>query len=1023
MRPSRLAICNFGAYREKAEIDFRRLGPFFLVCGKTGSGKTTIFDAMTYALYGKVPGSREGLESQLWSQYALPGDKPLVEFEFFLGSGEFKASRVPPYKRSKRGGGLSDAPAEARVHRKRGEEWELIADSIREVNTFIETRIGLTVDEFSKIILLPQGEFQRFLQMPSPERVEVLEKLFPVALHDAVTELAREKDRDAAKAVRDLDEEATRRKAEAGEAPELRLAGLLEANARLKTEVDEAAEAHSSRQIALGLAREVHAREEKARLARERLELLEADSVRAAGRLDAISLARAAALVLPLLLEEEREARLVEDERKKLSLALLKIADLEAALPGVEAEKSRRLALAKEREALDRESGELQLVLASWRQRAEAESLCASAEAELIAARSAQAECASRLAKLEARLAELSVDAATESAARKAFGDASAQRQKAGERVAAATELVDLAAKAGKASQEETELRRLLEAAGKKLEAARSVFAAAEAHFLRDRAASLAAELAEGQPCPVCGSTHHPSPAAGSEGSVPESERARLKTALDKALAAEASAQTSLLAAGQTCEERRLYLADAASRHAAAFPDSAGNSPALESILADPASGLRNARNLLVSAEASEKLLRARLDELESRKVAAEKTAAELQALRAVLGAKTENLAAASAKMASAEARRDSAAERSGPVDPAPRMEAIGLRRAETEAESVRADGIVKEWESGMEVAKTKRAVAEERLESLLREAALLASRSDEALAKRGFAGREAARSAFLAEDRLAKLESESAAYAKALAGARAEVQALARDPDSLQEALPDIPALESQVAQAAELAQSRREALGISEIATDRLSRLLESLRELLARRAAEAERSATLHALSELLSGNLVGRRLPFKSFVLGMYFRTVVHHASQRLLEMSDGRYTLLADEGNSRGAGRIGLEILVRDSMTGQTRTAGTLSGGERFITAVSLALGLADTIRMRSGGVSLDAIFIDEGFGSLDEEALDRAIDVLDRIRGERMIGIVSHVAELRVRIPSQILVTGGKSGSTLEIVG
>lgn len=151
--------------------------------------------------------------------------------------------------------------------------------------------------------------------------------------------------------------------------------------------------------------------------------------------------------------------------------------------------------------------------------------------------------------------------------------------------------------------------------------------------------------------------------------------------------------------------------------------------------------------------------------------------------------------------------------------------------------------------------------------------------------------------------------------------------------------------------------------------------------------------------------------------------MYFRTVVSHASVRLCEMSDGRYTLLPDEGSARGSGRIGLEILVRDSATGQSRPSGTLSGGERFITAVSLALGLADTIRMRSGGVSLDAIFIDEGFGSLDEEALDRAIDVLDRIRGERVIGIVSHVAELRSRIPSQILVTRGKTGSTLEIVG
>ncbi|HOX49621.1 MAG TPA: SbcC/MukB-like Walker B domain-containing protein, partial [Spirochaetales bacterium] len=134
------------------------------------------------------------------------------------------------------------------------------------------------------------------------------------------------------------------------------------------------------------------------------------------------------------------------------------------------------------------------------------------------------------------------------------------------------------------------------------------------------------------------------------------------------------------------------------------------------------------------------------------------------------------------------------------------------------------------------------------------------------------------------------------------------------------------------------------------------------------------------------------------------------------------MSDGRYGLVADEGAASGRGRIGLELLVRDAHTGRTRPAGTLSGGERFLAAVSLALGLADTIRSRSGGVALDAVFIDEGFGSLDEEALDRAVTALDRARGARTIGIVSHVPELKSRIASRIEVTKGRGGSTVELV-
>ncbi|MGB4571463.1 MAG: SbcC/MukB-like Walker B domain-containing protein, partial [Rectinemataceae bacterium] len=171
----------------------------------------------------------------------------------------------------------------------------------------------------------------------------------------------------------------------------------------------------------------------------------------------------------------------------------------------------------------------------------------------------------------------------------------------------------------------------------------------------------------------------------------------------------------------------------------------------------------------------------------------------------------------------------------------------------------------------------------------------------------------------------------------------------------------------------------------------------------------------------LADLLKGGTQGRRIAFKSFVLAMYFRAVVARASVRLSEMSDGRYALEADEGSNKGY--MGLGVSVLDAYTGRSRPTGTLSGGERFLTSISLALGLADTIRARSGGVNLDAVFIDEGFGSLDDETLDRAVTVLERIRGARTIGIVSHVAELRSRIPSRIEVEKGPAGSTIRVVG
>ena len=161
MRPSRLALENFGPYRERAEVDFSRLGPVFLVSGKTGSGKTTIFDAMTYALYGKAPGARGGLERQLWSQHARPGDRPVVELEFFLGGEEYRAVRSPPYRRGnrRRKDELIEVEASAALYRRErgaaGSEWMLLASAKSEVDAAVQGLVGLTEDEFSKIILLP----------------------------------------------------------------------------------------------------------------------------------------------------------------------------------------------------------------------------------------------------------------------------------------------------------------------------------------------------------------------------------------------------------------------------------------------------------------------------------------------------------------------------------------------------------------------------------------------------------------------------------------------------------------------------------------------------------------------------------------------------------------------------------------------------------------------------------------------------------------------------------------------------
>ncbi|MDA8426255.1 MAG: SbcC/MukB-like Walker B domain-containing protein, partial [Treponema sp.] len=291
------------------------------------------------------------------------------------------------------------------------------------------------------------------------------------------------------------------------------------------------------------------------------------------------------------------------------------------------------------------------------------------------------------------------------------------------------------------------------------------------------------------------------------------------------------------------------------------------------------------------------------------------------------------------------------------------------------------------------------------------------------ALAAAAFADAAAARRAALDGAALKELEDAADGYGRSLAAARAECAALESGlaGDEAGAAALDTLAERARAARESyDLIQSRLEA---ERAERTRLAALAAERGRLRAERAELDARWASLSALSALLNGELPGRRLPFKNYALGAYFRVVAERASARLAQLSDGRYALVADEGAAAGKGKIGLDLLVRDSFTGRHRSVGTLSGGERFLTSLGLALGLADTIRDRSGGASLEAVFIDEGFGSLDEETLDRAVSALDEVRGARIIGIVSHVAELRSRIPSRIEVTKGREGSALRIVG
>jgi len=1089
MRPLRLSLKNIGPYREPAEVDFSSLGEFFLICGKTGSGKSTIFDAIAYALFGQAPGARSGHEADLVSDFAQPGDKPEVAFEFALSGTVYRVARTAPYTKPKRGGGFTAALPDAAVFVADPDVeggWRNVADGVRDSNETLSALIGLTADEFSKIILLPQGEFQQFLEMESTKRSEVLEKLFPVELYDRVAEIAKARVQEAKAALAAVGMEIERLDAEAGEVPEGRLAELRAALEAASREEAAAAEAVSSGERALERDREKAERSRRALEAAEAVRTLEAVGAEEAARAARISAAKAAAAVEPSTRAfAKSRAAAIELEERAARLAMA-AEELAAAGPEIARARARVAELATLAEAKQGEVFGLQKAIEAWKRRLEALSRREAAERLVREFESRLSDERSAIAALKAELSALRPSPEEEAAPRAEIERLQAAEAAIGPLSAQAKRRVALFA-----DLEAAEIaRRGIEASYKKAAAERGRLAeglaAMEAAFAHSAAIRLAGDLKPGKPCPVCGSASHPAPATAQLdfGGAARDEVEAARAAHLEAASAAAALEASLGHAVSRADEKRAELAaqesELASGLAALGDASAASSRASAASVAASAPAAWADWTAGFGAEASADLVAMLARAAEGVKAALAEQKALIAAIenrRRLAAAKEKALAAraealetvrAEAERASAEfARRGAVLQETereaGNADPSPAFEAaqaalsaLKAERQRLESECAAHDKRLAEAKASLETLGRER---ETRLASLAGEWSRLA----DALIAQGFLAAAqkpvataspaaptppaaqataepaaAAALALLGDDlgglapavaaaaapalppaALAAEEKAAAAYREALAAAKAAADSLVADLPAPGSRPPDLAALEAALRTARAAQAAARERTTSLRLEIGRLEETLSRRDAALARRKALDEGSRTLYRLSELLQGEVAGKRLTFKNFVLATYFREVVRRASAHLARMSDGRYYLRPDESQATGRGKIGLGLKVLDAWTGQDRPTTTLSGGEKFLTSISLALGLADSIREQNGGVSLDAVFIDEGFGSLDDEALDRAISVLDKIRGSRVIGIVSHVGGLRARIPARIEVQKTAAGSRL----
>lgn len=986
MRPHRLRLRAFGPFADEVVVDLDALAAsgLFLLHGETGSGKTTLLDGIGFALYGRVPGAR-GKTGRLRSDHADPGVRTEVELEVTLGGRRWRITRSPAQERAKaRGTGTTTEQARVLLEEQRAGSWVTVSTRIDEAAAELDPLLGMSADQFFQVVLLPQGEFARFLRADSRERGDLLQRLFATERFKAVEDWLVAQRISTSSAV-----VAARQERDVVVARLAQAAGV-EAPSELAPEwaaslIDAATSALSRSRERLAA---VTAARDACRAAADETARVAALQSRRAGALATLERLDASRPALDALRVELRDAGRAAEIAAVLSGAA------DAAASSAEAsstEASARAVLGPLGLPVDAPVPALAAAGADARRRTgRLESLRSVADAlvsEQAVVAAARAEAASAEAALTTVAAELTALPAQRVAARRLLSAAQAAVEQL---PAAEARVVGLTTARTEARGLDASLARQQELHESHVLARETLVSLREKeNDLREaRFVSMIAELADrledGAPCEVCGSTSHPDPYEGVGEGVTRDDEDRARLEAEHAARAVAEVEARLAAEVAVAEGHRSRLA--AAGHADV---PAGELDGL----------LEQVRGELADLRAAAAGLAAAGEALERIDAALAAADGERLRLEQVQIASLRRADEAQARAASAEARLreelDGAVELESALSAAAELAAAcdTVREATDAAARASADAV--------------------------RTAGLAVSAAESA----GFPDVDAASAAVRtlawrtsAEDRCRAADDERAAVEAVLV--EPEVVAAPAEPVDLAAALAAVEAADAVVTEAA----------GVEASAADRareVGRLVPALEAAVAALQPLEERAALVRRMADLCTGGgSNAMRMTLTSFVLAARLEEVAAVASARLMRMTQGRYSLVHTDGAVKGGGRTGLGLLARDSWTGQDRETSTLSGGETFLASLALALGLADVVQAEAGGTRIEALFVDEGFGTLDEDTLDEVMDVLDGLReGGRVVGLVSHVAELRARIPAQVRVTKARRGSSLDLLG
>lgn len=1063
MKPILLTMQAFGSYGEKTEIDFQKGGDFFLISGDTGSGKSTIFDAMMFALYGEVSTNGSGKENELLSQFVdVRNDKPLVSLVFTAhqhGQEEtYKITRTPRHIRpAKRTGAKQQEEGEtAELLMPDGSQYP---GKLSDTNRKIEEIVGLTADQFRKVVMIAQGEFMDFLRANSDKKTKLLRDLLKTRYYDDLTNK--------------LQKQAGEKK-KAAQTQRTKLS-LIAANAVTEGLPEEDAQALEAAKGTVITAKELQPEQVDtlaevlsavcARLQLQQGELAQQQTAAQNDRDECMKRIEAAQPLMQRFKElEDAEKTLQEcaaqgDEIEKKRGLIGKIRDAWAIEPKYQRMKDAQKALTNAQTELAAKQQELPQLkqtaadaAALHQQMEKAQQDATAHESEVKtkvkdALKTFDALDEAEKALRQAEEADTKAKANAESA-KKALDDFKKQED-AWRKQEAELQGAEAAYEVCKQqNQQYRDLKKSLEelqSSRKDVqEKRRQAEAAAETYvgatqkyqreqkayddyrlvFLNAQAGLLARELAPGKPCPVCGALEHPAPCQLTQENQQlnrEQLERRRKAADDAAKAQEEkakeseSAQVKLTERQKAAEEAERKLVENAKniRENVPMATAADVEAMLTAWLPELQSASKSVQAKVKALDDVRKNLegaKAERDKLEKAAADAQETA-KSTAVKKAEAEKTWNLHQEELSSNAYRTREDAVAQRTQAREAKQKAESAASQAAEKERQAQKAKTECRARIQQLDAEMPKKQADVEEFNQQYQQT--MAEKSlDEAQWQAMTANYDAEEPDRLQKEvsdfdqRKSKAEGQCATAQNAIAG---------REKPNME-----------QLNAAFEAAKAAWEKASAALKAAENLhsgnANVLKDLRDGREPLAEACKAANTAQHLSDVMAGTESGNRMNLETFVQRSYMEKILCDANRRFRDMSNGQFELKLINVEDAGEGKNkGLDLEVYSIVTGKTRSVNTLSGGESFMAALSLALGMADQIQAATAAIHLDVMFIDEGFGSLSDNARNEAVNILKEMAGkQRQIGIISHVSELKDEIENQLIVKKDDRGSYIS---